>query len=120
MDPLQSVFGMQARELFEQKQLTVVHGALERFPSFMFEGALSSIDALCRDYTGSVEVAQGTAEDGVQLSVSGAHPQGLLSAGLTVFFSDLKRSVPASTPWLRALESSLGLPQCASIMAFVR
>jgi Cupin superfamily protein len=117
-DPLQLIFGMPARQLFEQAALTATHGPLERFPHFMREGALTSVDALCRDYTGPVEVAQGTAEQGVQLSVSGAHPWGLLRAGLTVFFSDLRRSAPGSTPWLRALEASLGLPQCASVLAF--
>ena len=60
VDPLQPVFGIPARQLFSRKELTATHGPLERFPSFMFEGALASIDALCRDYTGAVEVAQGS------------------------------------------------------------
>jgi hypothetical protein len=119
VDPMETVFGMSARELFAKRELFVTHGALERLPKFMFEGPLRSIDALCREYVGSVEVAQGTPEGGVQFGLSGAHPAVLLQAGLTVYFSELRRSLPASQPWLRALEASLGLPQCASIMAFV-
>jgi hypothetical protein len=42
----------------------------------------------------------------------------LLKLGLTVYFSDLRRVVPPSQPWLRRLEASLGLPECAAIMAF--
>jgi hypothetical protein len=54
----------------------------------------------------------------VQFGLSGAHPTALLAAGLTVYFSDLKRLLPRSQPWLRGLESALGVPECASIMAF--
>lgn len=79
---------------------------------------MRSVDALCRDYTGGVEVANGTAEQGVQFGLSGAHPTALLSAGLTVYFSELKRLLPDSQPWLRSLEARLGLPECASVMAF--
>jgi ribosomal protein L16 Arg81 hydroxylase len=42
----------------------------------------------------------------------------LLRAGLTVYFQDLGRVASQSGPWLRSLEASLGLPQCASLMAF--
>jgi hypothetical protein len=63
-------------------------------------------------------VAQGSSTDGLQFGVSGAHPTSLLRAGLTVYFTDLKRLVPRSQPWLRHLEASLGLPECASVMAF--
>src|SRR5688572_24407568 len=84
----------------------------------MRSGALQSVEALCRDYSGSVEIANGSAAEGVQFAVSGAHPSALLRAGLTVYFTDLKRSVPRSQPWLRSLEASLGLPECASMVAF--
>jgi hypothetical protein len=64
-----------ARELFAKRELFVAHGALERLPKFMFEGPLASVDALCRDYVGSVEVAQGTPEGGVQLGAARAQPR---------------------------------------------
>jgi hypothetical protein len=117
-DPMQQVFGMSARELFRQPALHVSEGAFERFPEFMRQGSLESIDALCRDYAGTVEVANGSSTDGVQFGLSGAHPTALLAAGLTVYFSDLKRLLPRSQPWLRDLEAALGVPECASIMAF--
>jgi hypothetical protein len=118
-DPIEAVFGISASELFEKRELFVEHGPLERFPPFMFNGPLASTDSLCREYAGAVEVSQGSELEGAQFPVSGAHPLALLRAGLTVYFSDLRRLLPASQPFLRALESSLGLCECASVMAFV-
>jgi hypothetical protein len=117
-DPLRHVFGMSARELFAQPALHSSHGPLERFPEFMRSGAMQSIEALCRDYTGNVEVASGGAVDGLQFPVSGAHPSALLRSGLTVYFPELQRASPPAQAWLRGLEASLGLPECASLMAF--
>src|SRR5882672_10447152 len=102
---MQQVFGMSARELFAQPALHLSEGPFERFPEFMRGGPLQSLDALCRDYTGSVEVANGSSAEGVQFAVNGAHPTALLAAGLTVYFSDLKRLLPRSQPWLRSLEA---------------
>jgi hypothetical protein len=118
-DPIEAVFGISARELFDERELFVQHGPLERFPPFMFNGPLASTDSLCREYGGAVEVSQGSELEGSQFPVSGAHPLALLRAGLTVYFSDLRRLLPASQPFLRGLESSLGLCECASVMAFV-
>jgi hypothetical protein len=117
-DPLQQIFGLPVTELFASRELVVEHGALERFPAFMREGALESIESLCKSYVGSVEVAKGSVVDGIQTAVSGVHPTALLKLGLTVFFSDLRRALPKSNEWLRSLEASLGLPECASMMAF--
>jgi hypothetical protein len=118
-DAIEAVFGISAQELFSKRELFVQHGPLERFPSFMFNGPMASTDALCREYAGAVEVSQGSELEGSQFPVSGAHPLALLRAGLTVYFSDLRRLLPASQPFLRGLESALGLGECASVMAFV-
>jgi hypothetical protein len=117
-DPLSDVFGVSALELFTQGQFAVTHGALERLPAFMREGPLSTVEALCRHYTGPLEVAQGTAEDGIQVPIRDVHATALLKLGLTVYFTDLRRSLPESLPWLKALENALGVPECASLAAF--
>ena len=117
-DPIHEIFGVPAPELFATRELVVSHGPLERLPAFLRTGALQSIDNLCRTYTGPLEVAAGSAEAGGQLPVGDAHATGLLRLGLTVYFSDLKRTLPASHAWTRALEAALGLPQCVTLGAF--
>jgi hypothetical protein len=118
VDPLHAIFGVGAPELFRKKALFVAHGALERFPSFMRTGPMESIDALTRHYAGPLEVSQGTAAGGVQIPVNDAHAAALLRLGLTVFFADMRRALPESQAFLRALEAALGLPECATISAF--
>ena len=117
-DPLEPIFGLPASQLFKSRELVVAHGELERFPAFMREGAMASIESLCKSYVGALEVAKGSVVDGIQTGVNGVHPTALLKLGLTVFFSDLSRAIAKSNPWLRSLEASLGLPECASLMAF--
>lgn len=117
-DPLEPIFGVAAPELFASPELRIEHGPLERFPAFMREGLMQSIESLCKGYAGTLEVAKGSVVEGLQASVNGVHPSALLKLGLTVFFQDLRRSLPPSNEWLRRLEASLGLPECASIMAF--
>ncbi|HKO46368.1 MAG TPA: cupin-like domain-containing protein [Polyangiaceae bacterium] len=117
-DPLQQIFGLPATQLFRSRELVVEHGALERFPAFMHEGPMASIESLCKSYLGGLEVAKGSVVDGIQTAVTGVHPTALLKLGLTVFFTDLRRAIGRSNEWLRALEASLGLPECASLMAF--
>lgn len=117
-DPIHELFGVPASELFAKRELVVSHGPLERLPAFFRTGALQSIDSLCRTYMGPVEIAAGSAEAGAQLPVSDAHPSGLLRLGLTVYFTDLKRMLPASQAFTRALEHALGLPQCVTLGAF--
>jgi hypothetical protein len=117
-DPLQQIFGLPAPELFTRPELVVQHGALERFPAFMREGAMESIESLCKSYVGGLEVAKGSVVDGIQTGVNGVHPTALLKLGLTVFFPEMRRALPKSNEWLRSLEGSLGLPECASLMAF--
>lgn len=117
-DPIQAIFGVPATRLFTGRELVVSHGPLERLPAFLRTGALHSIDSLCRTYTGPVEVAAGSAEAGAQMSVSDAHPAGLLRLGLTVYFVELGRLLPAAQAWARALEHALGLPQCVTLGAF--
>jgi len=96
----------------------VQHGALERLPAFMRDGPMESSESLCKSYVGSLEVAKGSVTDGIQTAVSGVHPSTLLKLGLTVYFQDLRRTIPKSNEWLRSLEASLGLPECAAMMAF--
>ena len=109
-DPIRELFGVPALELFRSKSLVLQHGALERFPGFMRKGAMSSIDSLCRQYVGPVEVANGTLGNGVQIGVGDTHPTGLLRLGLTVYFTNLRHVLPESGPWLRRLEAALGVP----------
>jgi hypothetical protein len=118
-DPMCEVFGVTATELFAAKELVARHGALARLPAFMRSGLMASVDSLCRGYAGPLQVSNGSERDGVQVPVVGAHPAALLRMGLTVYFSELDRASPESEPWLRALESSLGLPECATLAAFV-
>lgn len=117
-DSLQQIFGRTAAELFKSRELVVQHGALERFPAFMREGAMESTESLCKSYVGGLEVAKGSVVDGIQTGVNGVHPTALLKLGLTVFFPEMRRAVPKSNEWLRSLEANLGLPECASLMAF--
>ena len=117
-DPLPSIFGVSTRALFQKRALFVTHGALERFPTFMRTGALESIDSLCRSYTGPLEVSQGTPENGIQVPVSDVHAAALLRLGLTVYFTELRRALPFAGAWLKALESTLGIPECTSLAAF--
>ena len=118
MDPLSEIFGVSALELFRKKEFVVTHGPLERFPAFLREGPMESLDALTRHYTGPLEVSQADAEGGVQVAVSDAHASALLRLGLTVFFVDLRRALPQSHAFLRSLEGALGLPECATLSAF--
>ncbi len=117
-DPIQDLFGVPAMELFASKELVVQHGALERFPAFMRTGLMDNVERLCRGYAGALQVSNGTATDGVQIDVAGAHASALLRLGLTVYFTQLEGALPESTAWLRGLEGALGLPQCAGLSAF--
>lgn len=117
-DPLRDLFGVPALELFSSKTLVVSHGAFDRFPPFMTRGPMESIDSLSRHYAGPLEVANGSVAEGTQVSVSEAHSSALLRLGLTVYFVDLKRSLPASHAFIAAIEEALGLPECVSLSAF--
>lgn len=117
-DPLQPIFGNTGQQLVARNELVFSRGPRDRFPEFMYKGLLESIESLCKDYSGNLEVAGGTAGGGIQTSVSGVHPTALLKLGLTVFFPELGKNLPESQKWLRGLEKSLGLPECAVVMAF--
>lgn len=117
-DPIRGILGAPAAELFTSGKVVVTHGPLERLPAFLRSGPMASIDALARHYVGPVEVAQGTATDGIQVPVADVHPTALLRLGLTVYFTELRRSLPDSREFLRALESALGLPECTTLSAF--
>jgi len=117
-DPLLDLFGIAAPALFASKELVVQHGDVARLPAFMRAGLMDGVETLVRGYTGALQVSNGTAQDGVQVAVAGAHAAALLRLGLTVYFVELDRALPDSVPWLRSLEASLGLPECASLAAF--
>src|SRR4051812_26047018 len=117
-DPMRALFDIGAEQLFASAKLVVRHGAPERLPAFLRSGLMDSVDSLCRGYEGPLQVSNGNPQEGVQLAVVGAHPSALLRLGLTVYFMELDRAVPESGPWLRGLEASLGLPECAGLAAF--
>src|SRR4051812_10103748 len=117
-DPMLDLFGIGAPELFASKELVVRHGDMGRLPAFMRAGLMESLETLVRGYAGALHVSNGTAKDGVQVAVVGAHASALLRLGLTVYFVELDRALPDSAPWLRGLEGALGLPECASLAAF--
>lgn len=117
-DPIPDLFGVPATRLFASKQLVIQHGPLDRFPAFMRTGLMESVESLCREYAGALEVSNGTTTDGVQIEVGGAHASALLRLGLTVYFTQLARAVPQSHGWLRDLEAALGVPECATLSAF--
>lgn len=117
-DPLSSIFGVSARELFAKRELFATHGALERLPAFMRTGPMENVDSLCGNYSGALEIAQGNAESGVQVPVQGVHASVLLRLGLTVYFTELRRALPFAHGWLKGLENVLGVPECTSLAAF--
>jgi len=117
-DPLRSIFALPTRELFAERALLATHGPLERLPAFMRTGPLDSVESLCRHYTGPLEVAQGSAAAGVQVPVQGVHASALLRLGLTVYFTELRRTLPFANHWLKGIERALGVPECASLAAF--
>jgi hypothetical protein len=79
---------------------------------------MANIETLCRHYAGPVEIAAGSARDGGQVAVRDAHPVALLRLGLTVYFTEMRRSLPESQPWLKGLERALGLGESATLGAF--
>jgi len=95
------------------------HGPVTRLPPFMREGLLSSIEGLCRGYTGQLQVAGGSTGDGLQVGVADVNAWALLKLGLTVYFKDLRRALPAAPGYLQQLELALGVPTSAGLSAFV-
>jgi len=85
----------------------------------MREGLLANIESLCRGYTGQLEIAGGSTGDGLQVAVADVNPWALLKLGLTVYFKDLRRALPAAPGFLRELELALGVPTCAGLSGFV-
>jgi quercetin dioxygenase-like cupin family protein len=131
LDPLEQLFGHGADELFSKRQFVVQNGPKARLPEWMRQGPLENIESLCRQHKGAYQIAQGgtgsvaNAEpesfigSGGQTPVSGSRPHALLRLGLTVYFSDMEKSVPGAGEFKRALESALGLPPCVGVSAFV-
>lgn len=130
-DPLLPLFHMESFELFRARQFVVQDGPLERLPGWMTEGALSSIEALCREHRGAYQIAQGSSGSvasavpesfigsGGQTPVNGSRPHALLRLGLTVYFSTIEKTVPQAQGFIDALEAALGLAPCVGVSAFV-
>ncbi|MES1174578.1 MAG: cupin-like domain-containing protein [Myxococcales bacterium] len=118
-DPIRELFGISALELFRGREFAVSHGPLTRLPAFMREGLLGSIESLCRGYTGALDVAGGRMDEGLQVPVADVNPWALLKLGLTVYFKDLRRVLPAAPAFLQELELALGIPISAGLSAFV-
>ena len=119
MDPIRELFGVSALELFRRREFAVSHGPLTRLPAFMREGLLGSVENLCRGYTGQLDVAGGSTGEGLQVAVADVNPWALLKLGLTVYFKDMRRVLPAAPAFLQQLELALGVPTSAGLSAFV-
>lgn len=129
-DPLEPLFGQPTAQLYRAKKVEVAHGSPSRLPEWMTTGVLASIEQLCKDFSGPLQIAQGRtfSEDkagptnfvgaGGQTPVSGANATALLRLGLSVHFGDIERTVPAASPFLRAIESALSLSPCMRLSAF--
>lgn len=129
-DPLFPLFGKGTLELYRGRRVQVVHGPPERLPEWMRTGSLSSLEQLCRDFSGPLQAAQGRTQGaqaslstsfigaGGQTPVSGTSAAALLRLGLSVHFGDLERTVPACAAFLRAIEKALSTGKCMRLSAF--
>ncbi len=130
VDVREGLFGQTTLSLYRGGRVVVAHGATERLPEWMREGALSSIDQLCRDFSGPLQIAQGRTypEDaagtmnfvgaGGQTAVSGVNAAALLRLGLSVYFGELDRTVPKASSFLRSIEGALSLRRSMRLSAF--
>jgi len=119
-DPIPSLFeGTTALELFRSGTPRVCHGDPTRLPEAMRTGLLGDIGHLCRNFTGTVQIATGKAAVGGQLPVGRANAATLFDMGLTVAFDALQSHVDGLRPWCEALEEALGAPRnSVRLMAF--
>ncbi|MCE9571592.1 MAG: cupin-like domain-containing protein [Deltaproteobacteria bacterium] len=96
----------------------VVHRSLAELPGALVDPLLLEPSNLTRVYRGVVEVTNGKLG---QFRLSGVDPSVYFDVlGLAARFSELETYLPAATPWLRALERDLGIPEgAASLHAFI-
>lgn len=132
-DPLEALFGKKTLDLYRGRRVEIAHGPLSRLPEWMRTGPLSSLEQLCRDFTGPLQAAQGRTRPlaelsgkeknsfigaGGQTAVAGANATALLRLGLSVYFGDLERLVPGAGQFLRDIEGALSLNKCMRLSAF--
>lgn len=130
-DPLVPLFGKSTLEIYSGRRVEIAHGDVKRLPEWMRSGSLSSLQQLCRDFSGPLQVAQGRTRPlgglseessfvgaGGQTPVSGTSAMALLRLGLSVYFGDLERLVPGGAQFLRSIERALSLDKCMRLSAF--
>lgn len=132
-DPLEPLFGKKTLDLYRGGRVEIVHGPLARLPEWMRTGPLSSLEQLCRDFSGPLQAAQGRTRPldqlsgreknsfvgaGGQVAVAGTSASALLRLGLSVYFGDLERTVPGGAQFLRNIENALSLDKCMRLSAF--
>jgi hypothetical protein len=120
VDPIPALFGGRgARELFAGGEFVACHGERSRLPPFLREGLLQGAGNLCRNFTGSVQIANGDAARGAQVALGRSAAATLLDLGLTVAFDALEQHLDGAAPWLRGLEAALGVPaESVRLMGF--
>ena len=104
---------------FEGGEPFVVHGDPARFPPWLRESPLRSVEDVCAAYRG--RILHGRREGGARFHLleRGA-PAELLAGGEALYLPDIADVVPAASSWLRELELSLGIPSgCARATAWV-
>ncbi|HSC85683.1 MAG TPA: cupin domain-containing protein [Polyangiaceae bacterium] len=117
-DPIEPLFGLPARELFESGQFRLAAGPLDRLPAFTRSPLLESLETFVASYSGAMDIANGDGRRGLQAPVQNLHPRALLELGLTIYFRDALKFLPEAKPFLDALENALGLPPCVGLSVF--
>ena len=84
------------------------HGPLARLPALFSSPELLSFRALASRYQGWLGFGRGAA-GGRMLSVQQVNPMHLYEMGLSVYLPDIASNVPGAEPFLRQLETDLGI-----------
>jgi ribosomal protein L16 Arg81 hydroxylase len=119
---LSSLLGHADAELFMQRhwpeRAFVVHRKLEDLPAVLRPELVLDPAQLTRIYRGIVEVTNGKRG---QFRLTGADPSVYFDVlDLAARFSELDSYLPGATPWLRAFEKDLGVPEgAAQLHAFI-
>lgn len=83
------------------------HGPLERLPAALRDPMLASAAEFAQRYKGPMRFTHGRTER--QVNIADANAVSLLDMGLTICFVGLVDTLPNANPFLRQLESELGL-----------
>jgi hypothetical protein len=98
---------------FWPERIFHAHGPLSRLPAVFTSRELSSFRALASGYRGWLGFGQG-ARSSRMLSVQEMNPIHLYELGLSVYLPDISASVPGAVPFLRDLETALGIDEACS------